>query len=54
MAISFEEALIDVWRQTPVENAKAVLLGTEHYSADSKAPIAAGGFHVRRERDSRA
>jgi len=31
MAISFEQALIDVWRQVLVENAKIVLLGTERY-----------------------
>ena len=31
MAVSFEEALIDVWRQVLVENAKIIELGTEHY-----------------------
>jgi hypothetical protein len=31
MAISFEQALIDVWRQVLVENANVVVLGTEHY-----------------------
>lgn len=29
--LSFEQALIEVWRQTLVENAKTVQLGTEHY-----------------------
>jgi hypothetical protein len=28
---SFEETLIEVWRQTLVENAKVVELGKEHY-----------------------
>ena len=27
----FEQALIEVWRQTLVENAKVVMLGTERY-----------------------
>ena len=31
MAISFEETLIDVWRQVLVENAYMVVLGKEHY-----------------------
>ncbi len=31
MALSFEQALIEVWRQVLVENAKVVLLGTERY-----------------------
>jgi len=30
--LSFEETLIDVWRQALVENAKAVKLGRESYS----------------------
>jgi len=29
--ISFEETLIEVWRQAFGENAKAVVLGTERY-----------------------
>src|ERR671923_2486015 len=29
--LSFEETLIEVWRQALVENAKAVKLGTESY-----------------------
>jgi hypothetical protein len=32
VAISFERALIDVWRQVLVENADVVVLGTKHYS----------------------
>jgi hypothetical protein len=28
---SFEQTLIDVWRQALVENAKVVNLGTDHY-----------------------
>ena len=32
MAISFEQALIDVWRQVLVENADVVELGTERHS----------------------
>ncbi len=28
---SFEQALILVWRQALIENAKVVVLGTEHY-----------------------
>ena len=31
MAISFEQALIDVWRQALVENADVVELGTERF-----------------------
>jgi hypothetical protein len=31
MKLSFEQALIEVWRQALVENAKFVVLGTEHY-----------------------
>ena len=32
MAISFEETLIDVWRQVLVENADVVVLGTKRYA----------------------
>ncbi len=32
MGLSFEQALVEVWRQTLVENAKVVELGTERYS----------------------
>ena len=31
MKLSFEQMLIEVWRQTLVENAKFVVLGTERY-----------------------
>lgn len=31
MALSFEETLIEVWRQTLVEDAKAVELEAKHY-----------------------
>ena len=31
MKSSFEETLIEVWRQALVENAKAVVIGTEHF-----------------------
>lgn len=31
MKLSFEQALIEVWRQSLMENAKTVLLGTESY-----------------------
>ena len=31
MKLSFEQALIEVWRQTLIENAKGVELGTERY-----------------------
>jgi hypothetical protein len=31
MTPSFEETLIEVWRQTLVENAEVVVLGTERY-----------------------
>ena len=31
MAVSFGEALIDVWRQVLIENANVVELGTERY-----------------------
>lgn len=31
MAISFEQELVDVWRQAFVENADVVALGAEHY-----------------------
>lgn len=30
--MSFEEALVEVWRQAFAENAKAVVLGNERYS----------------------
>ena len=32
MAISFEQALIEVWRQVLVENAKDIVLETERYA----------------------
>jgi hypothetical protein len=35
MHLSFEQALIDVWRQTLVESVKAVELGSERYSVRS-------------------
>ena len=35
MNLSFEQALIDVWRQALVENAKAVELGSERYPVRS-------------------
>ena len=31
MKLSFEEALIEVWRQALIENAKVVVVGTERY-----------------------
>ncbi len=31
MALSFEQTLVEVWRQALVENAKVVVLGTESY-----------------------
>ena len=31
MKLCFEQALIEVWRQALVENAKTVELGSEHY-----------------------
>ena len=31
MAISFEQTLVEVWRQVLVETANIVELGTEHY-----------------------
>jgi len=31
MAISFEHALIEVWRQVLVENTEVVILGTDRY-----------------------
>jgi hypothetical protein len=31
MNLSFEQALIEVWRQVLVENAKMIDLGTEHF-----------------------
>jgi hypothetical protein len=31
MGLSFEQTLVEVWRQVLVENAKVVLFGTEHY-----------------------
>jgi hypothetical protein len=33
--LSFEQILIDVWRQTLVENAKSVELGSGHYPVRS-------------------
>src|ERR1700747_3280360 len=35
MTLSFEQALIEVWRQTFVENAKVVELGSERYPVRS-------------------
>jgi hypothetical protein len=35
MKLSFEQALIEVWRQALVENAKTVELGSERYPARS-------------------
>jgi hypothetical protein len=35
MTLSFEQALVEVWRQTLVENAKTVELGSERYSVQS-------------------
>lgn len=35
MKLLFEEALIAVWRQTLMENAKTVELGSEHYPVRS-------------------
>jgi hypothetical protein len=32
MAISFEQVLIDIWRQVLVQNTEVVVLGAEHYS----------------------
>ena len=32
MRLSFEQAVIEVWRQALVENAKTVLLGCERYA----------------------
>ena len=32
MKLSFEQTLIEVWRQTLVENAKSVQLGTERFA----------------------
>jgi len=31
MSLSFEQTLIEVWRQALVENAKVVVLGTQRY-----------------------
>ena len=31
MNLSFEQALVEVWRQSLVEDAKSVQLGTEHF-----------------------
>jgi hypothetical protein len=31
VGFSFEQALIEVWRQALVENAKVIVLGTERY-----------------------
>ncbi len=36
MDASFEQALIQVWRQTLVENAKTVELGSERYPVDAR------------------
>ena len=32
MELSFEQAVIEVWRQALVENSKTVLLGSERYA----------------------
>jgi len=44
--LSFEETLIEVWRQALVENAKTVKVGGESYpvSPDSQARFAQSGF----------
>ena len=31
MGLSFEQAVIEVWRQALAENSEVVVLGTEHY-----------------------
>jgi hypothetical protein len=31
MNLSYEQALIEVWRQALVENARTVKVGTEHF-----------------------
>jgi len=51
---SFEQSLVEVWRQVLIENAKVVVLGTELFPAQRtpKASFAAGGFRFRRGRDS--
>jgi hypothetical protein len=36
MKLSLEEALIEVWRQALVENAKAVKVGEESYPVRNK------------------
>jgi hypothetical protein len=41
MKPSFEQALIEVWRQSLAENAKVVALGTERYYHE---------IHIRKER----
>ena len=53
---SFEQALIEVWRQTLVENTKVILLGTERYPVQQtpKRGFAASRFRVRQGRNSRA
>jgi len=35
MALSFEQTLVEVWRQALVENANVVVLGTERYPVRS-------------------
>jgi len=35
MKLSFERVLVEVWRQSLVENAKSVELGTEHFPVRS-------------------
>lgn len=56
MSSSFEEALIEVWRQALVENASAVELNGNRYPVrrTPRAGLASGRFRVRWRRDSRA
>jgi hypothetical protein len=54
MNASFEQTLIDVWRQALVENADVVKLGWKTLSGSHHSPerLAAGGLRFWRERNS--
>jgi len=51
MGLSFQQTLVDVWRQTLVENAKFVVFGAQRYRVrlTPKRHLRGSGLRVRRE-----
>jgi hypothetical protein len=54
VTLSFEQAFIEVWRQTLVENAKVVELGADRFPVKDTPKRRMRQVHVRGQRDSRA